>query len=47
MGFLVGVTGVVYSARMNGAQPSAANMFELDATAACFIGGASTTGGIG
>ncbi len=47
MGFLAGVAGVVYSARMNGAQPSAGNMFELDAIAACFIGGASTTGGIG
>ena len=32
---------------MNGAQPSAGNMFELDAIAACFIGGVSTTGGIG
>ncbi|WP_026459632.1 multiple monosaccharide ABC transporter permease [Schaalia suimastitidis] len=47
MGFLASVAGVVYSARMNGAQPSAGNMFELDAIAACFIGGASTTGGIG
>lgn len=47
MGFLAAVAGVVYSARMNGAQPSAGNMFELDAIAACFIGGASTTGGIG
>jgi putative multiple sugar transport system permease protein len=32
---------------MNGAQPGAGNMFELDAIAACFIGGASTTGGVG
>ena len=32
---------------VTGAQPSAGNMFELDAIAACFIGGASTTGGIG
>ncbi len=47
MGFLAAVAGVIYSARMNGAQPSAGNMFELDAIAACFIGGASTTGGIG
>lgn len=47
MGFLAGVAGVVFSSRMNGAQPSAGNMFELDAIAACFIGGASTTGGIG
>lgn len=47
MGFLAGVAGVLYSARMNGAQPAAGNMFELDAIAACFVGGASTTGGIG
>lgn len=47
MGFLSAVAGVVYSARMNGAQPGAGNMFELDAIAACFIGGASTTGGVG
>ncbi|PZR54966.1 sugar ABC transporter permease [Xylanimonas oleitrophica] len=47
MGFLASVAGVVYSSRMNGAQPSAGNMFELDAIAACFIGGASTTGGVG
>ena len=47
MGFLASVAGVVYSARMNGAQPAAGNGFELDAIAACFIGGASTTGGIG
>ena len=47
MGFLAAIAGVVYSARMNGAQPGAGNMFELDAIAACFIGGASTTGGIG
>ena len=47
MGFLSAVAGIIYPARMNGAQPSAGNMFELDAIAACFIGGASTTGGIG
>lgn len=47
MGVLAAVAGVIYSSRMNGAQPSAGNMFELDAIAACFIGGASTTGGIG
>ncbi|MDO5048857.1 MAG: sugar ABC transporter permease [Actinomycetaceae bacterium] len=47
MGFLAGVAGVAFSARMNGAQPGAGNMFELDAIAACFIGGASTTGGTG
>jgi len=47
MGVLASVAGVVFSSRMNGAQPSAGEMFELDAIAACFIGGASTTGGIG
>ncbi|MDR1768723.1 MAG: sugar ABC transporter permease [Propionibacteriaceae bacterium] len=47
MGFMAGVAGVVYSARMSSAQPSAGNGFELDAIAACFIGGASTLGGIG
>lgn len=47
MGLLSAIAGIIYSARMNGAQPSAGNMFELDAIAACFIGGASTTGGIG
>ncbi|QOR70516.1 sugar ABC transporter permease [Ruania alkalisoli] len=47
MGFLAAVAGVVYSARMNGAQPSAGEMFELDAIAACFIGGAAVTGGVG
>ncbi|WP_456845498.1 multiple monosaccharide ABC transporter permease [Cellulomonas sp. P5_C6] len=47
MGVLAAVAGVVYSSRSNGAQPGAGNMFELDAIAACFIGGASTTGGVG
>jgi len=47
IGVLASVAGVVYSSRMNGAQPAAGNMFELDAIAACFIGGASTTGGVG
>jgi putative multiple sugar transport system permease protein len=47
MGFLSGVAGVVYSSRSNGAQPAAGNMFELDAIAACFIGGAAVTGGVG
>lgn len=47
MGFLAGVAGAVYSSRSNGAQPAAGNMFELDAIAACFIGGAAVTGGVG
>ena len=47
MGLLAGVAGAVFSSRSNGAQPAAGNMFELDAIAACFIGGASTSGGVG
>ena len=47
MGFLSGVAGVIYSSRMNGAQPAAGEMFELDAIAAAFIGGAAVTGGVG
>ena len=47
MGFLAGIAGVIYSARSNGAQPAAGTMFELDAIAAAFIGGAAVTGGVG
>lgn len=47
MGFLAAVAGIVFSSRMNGAQPGAGNMFELEAIAACFIGGAAVTGGVG
>lgn len=47
MGLLTGIAGVVFSSRTNGAQPGAGNMFELDAIAACFIGGAAVTGGVG
>lgn len=47
MGVLAAVAGVVFSSRSNGAQPAAGNMFELDAIAACFIGGAAVTGGVG
>ena len=47
MGFLSAVAGVIYSSRSNGAQPNAGNMFELDAIAASFIGGAAVTGGVG
>jgi putative multiple sugar transport system permease protein len=47
MGFLAALAGIVFSSRSNAAQPAAGNMFELDAIAACFIGGASVSGGIG
>ncbi|WP_433674765.1 multiple monosaccharide ABC transporter permease [Microbacterium gorillae] len=47
MGLLASIAGIVFSARTNGSQPGAGNMFELDAIAACFIGGAAVTGGVG
>lgn len=47
MGMLSGLAGVVFSSRTNGAQPGAGNSFEMDAIAACFIGGAAASGGIG
>lgn len=47
MAFLAAVAGIVTSSRLNAAAPQAGQNFELDAIAACFIGGASATGGIG
>ena len=47
MGFLAAVAGIVFTGRLNSATPKSGNGFELDAIAACFIGGASTAGGIG
>lgn len=47
MGVLSALSGLVFAARLNAATPKAGQGFELDAIAACFIGGASATGGIG
>jgi len=47
MGVLAALSGLVFAARLNSATPNAGVGFELDAIAACFIGGASTSGGIG
>lgn len=47
MGGLSGLAGLVFTGYMNSALPQAGNLFELDAIAACFIGGASASGGIG
>lgn len=47
MGFLSGVAGIVFTGRLNSATASAGNLFELDAIAACYIGGASSMGGEG
>lgn len=47
MGVLATITGIVFSARLNAASPVAGTNFELDAIGACFIGGASASGGVG
>ena len=47
MGFLAAVAGLVCASRFNSAFPLAGQGYELDAIAACFIGGASASGGIG
>lgn len=47
MGTLAALAGVIFTARLNLANPKAGNMFELDAIAASFIGGAAVTGGVG
>ncbi|MDR2485854.1 MAG: sugar ABC transporter permease [Treponema sp.] len=47
MGILSGLAGVVSTGYMNSALPQAGNLFELDAIAACYIGGVSASGGIG
>ncbi|MBC7290665.1 MAG: sugar ABC transporter permease [Actinotalea sp.] len=47
IGVLAAVAGVVQTARSGAAIASAGQNYELDAIAACFIGGAAVTGGIG
>lgn len=47
MGCLAGLAGVLDTARVNGAVPSAGELAELDAIAAVVIGGTSLMGGIG
>ncbi len=47
MGVLAALSGLIFAARLNAATPKAGNLFELDAIASSFIGGASAYGGIG
>ncbi|GHT63587.1 sugar ABC transporter permease [Spirochaetia bacterium] len=47
MGLLSGLAAVVSTGYMNSALPQAGNLFEMDAIAACYIGGVSASGGIG
>ena len=47
MGALSGLSGVIFTGYLNSALPQSGQLFELEAIAAAFIGGASAAGGIG
>ena len=47
MGLLAGLAGALTIARAASAQPTYCQVYEMDAIASCFIGGASAYGGIG
>ena len=47
LGGLAAIAGIVYTARVGSAGPDAGTLLELDAIAACVIGGASLMGGRG
>lgn len=47
MGLVAAIAALVYAARLNVATPKAGTGFELDAIAACYVGGASVSGGAG
>jgi D-xylose transport system permease protein len=47
MGALSGLAGLLLTSRLNGADPNAGQLFELDAIAAVVIGGTSLKGGTG
>ncbi|SCM79199.1 Xylose transport system permease protein XylH [uncultured Pleomorphomonas sp.] len=47
MGVMAAFAGLIVAARLNSSTPKAGTGFEMDCIAACYIGGASTTGGVG
>jgi putative multiple sugar transport system permease protein len=47
MSVLAAFAGIIFTGRLNSATPKSGVNFELDAIASCFIGGASTSGGVG
>jgi len=47
MGFLTGLSGILFTSRLQSATPQAGQLFEMDAIAAAYIGGVSAGGGIG
>jgi putative multiple sugar transport system permease protein len=47
MGMLAALSGMLYAARLRSASTTGPLLLELDAIAAAFVGGASTSGGVG
>jgi len=47
MGMLAGLSGILFASRLQSATMTAGTLFELDAIAASFVGGASASGGVG
>jgi putative multiple sugar transport system permease protein len=47
MGILSALAGMMFATRLGWATPKSGDGFELDVIAACFIGGASASGGVG
>jgi putative multiple sugar transport system permease protein len=47
MGLLTALSGILFASRLRSATTTAGTLFELDAIAAAFVGGASAAGGVG
>jgi putative multiple sugar transport system permease protein len=47
MGLLAALSGILFASRFKSATTTAGTLFELDAIAAAFVGGASPSGGVG
>lgn len=47
MSMLAALSGILFTARLQSATPTAGTLFELDAIAAAYVGGVSATGGVG
>jgi len=47
MAILATVAAMVFTARLNSATPKAGQNFEMDAIAACYVGGSAVSGGVG
>ena len=47
MAILSALAAMIFAARLNAATPKAGQNFEMDAIAACYVGGSAVSGGVG